>query len=595
MPAPTVAAGGEKKPPTKRPRAEGTITPKLRNLRRKALASHDEWAVNVLHRIGDALNAPGGTEFTNTRSGPQGQILKWPEIYKPVPTPLTAPLSLQSAKLVTQAVLLLLLSLEKYDARSRTFLLILASSLRVPADVVITLESETAKTLIAVSKQMSADAESKKRVDEGRFSKRWKVGLASVAGAAVIGVTGGLAAPLVAAGIGGLLSGVGLGATAVAGYLGAVAGSGAIMGALFGAYGGKMTGEMVERYAAEVEDFAFLPLHKSDSRLRVTIGIIGWLTTPDEVTLPWKALNENAEVYALRWEMDALLDLGSSLQEVLKSYAWSYVKLEIIKRTVLASLWAAIWPVALLRAARVIDNPFSIAKHRSEKAGRVLADAIINKAQGERPVTLIGFSLGARVIYYCLRSLAERGAYGLVENVVLMGAPVPSSGDTWTAVRTVVAGRVVNVYSEKDYILGFLYRTSSVQFGIAGLQPVKVPGIENVNVGNRVEGHLRYRHVAGVILKEIFGHDVDIDEVGREEEILKVLELGDEQDERERKEREEKGGGSRDVEGEIDSALEKAERELEERKLRREKEVRRKRREVKREEERRRRGQFDRL
>jgi len=243
----TVAAAG-KPLPRKRPMAKHAITPKLYNLRRKALASHDEWAMNVLHRIGEALNAPGGAESTNTRPGPQGQVLKWPEIYKPVPTPLTSPLPLRSAKLVTQAVLLLLLSLEKYDARSRTFLLILASSLRVPVDVVIELESETAKTLIAVSKQMSADAESKKRADEGRVSRRWKVGLASVAGAAVIGVTGGLAAPLVAAGIGGLLSGVGLGATAVAGYLGAVAGSGAIMGALFGAYGGKMTGEMVERY-----------------------------------------------------------------------------------------------------------------------------------------------------------------------------------------------------------------------------------------------------------------------------------------------------------------------------------------------------------
>ncbi|CUS07747.1 unnamed protein product [Tuber aestivum] len=567
---PLAAAGAEGKNPSgKRPIPKRTTTPKLRDLRRKALASHDEWAFNVLRRIGEALNAPGSPRSTNANRGPQGQVLKWPEIYKPVPAPLTSPLSLHSAGLVVQAVLLHLLSLGKYDARS------LASSLRVPADVVIALESEIAKTLIAVSKQMNADAESKKRANEAKFSRRWKVGLASVAGAAVIGVTGGLAAPFVAAGIGGLLSGLGLSA-AVTGCLGAVAGSGAIMGALFGAYGAKMTGEMAKRYAAEVKDFAFVPLRNSDSRLRVTIGITGWLTNPDEVTLPWKALNGNSEVYSLRWEMEALLDLGTSLQEVLKSYAWSYIKLEIIKRTVLAPLWAAIWPVALLRAARVIDNPFSIAKHRSEKAGRVLADAIINKAQGERPVTLIGFSLGARVIYYCLQSLAERGAYGLVENVVLMGAPVPSSGNTWIAVRAVVAGRVVNVYSEKDYILGFLYRTSSVQLGIAGLQPVKVSGIENFDAGNRVEGHLKYRHVVGVILKEIFGHDVDAGEVSREEEILRMLELKDEQDERERKEHDEKGRGSDDVDGEISSALERAERELERKLGREEEEVRRK-------------------
>lgn len=67
--------------------------------------------------------------------------------------------------------------------------------------------------------------------------------------------SGGLAAPLVAAGIGSVMSGIGLGATAAAGYLGAVASSGAIVGAMFGAYGAKMTGEMMDRYSAEVLRF----------------------------------------------------------------------------------------------------------------------------------------------------------------------------------------------------------------------------------------------------------------------------------------------------------------------------------------------------
>jgi len=67
-----------------------------------------------------------------------------------------------------------------------------------------------------------------------------------------------LAAPLVAAGIGGVMSGIGLGATAAATYLGALASSGALVGALFGAYGGKMTGEMMESYAKEVSDVYYL-------------------------------------------------------------------------------------------------------------------------------------------------------------------------------------------------------------------------------------------------------------------------------------------------------------------------------------------------
>ena len=88
---------------------------------------------------------------------------------------------------------------------------------------------------------MSGEAETKKKVEENKDSRKWKVGLASVAGAALIGVTGGLAAPLVAAGVGSVMGGIGLGATAAAGYLGSVAGSTIIVGGLFGAYGGRMT------------------------------------------------------------------------------------------------------------------------------------------------------------------------------------------------------------------------------------------------------------------------------------------------------------------------------------------------------------------
>lgn len=257
--------------------------------------------------------------------------------------------------------------------------------------------------------------------------------------------------------------------------------------------------------------------------------------------------------------MDALLDLGSSLQTILQSYAWGYVKSEIIKRTVLASLWSALWPVGLLKIARVVDNPFSIAKHRSEKAGKVLADAIINRAQGERPITLIGFSLGARVIYSCLVSLAERNAFGLVENVVLMGAPVPTSRDDWKAIRSVAAGRVINIYSGSDYILGFLYRTSSIQLGVAGLQAVEnVPGVENINVGHLVEGHLRYRYVTGTLLRDVLGEDIEASAVGKEKIILRNLD---------EKEREQKGG--KDTEGDIDDVVDEAEKELEERRRKR--------------------------
>ena len=161
---------------------------------------------------------------------------------------------------------------------------------------------------------MSGTEETQKRSDDNKVSRRWKVGLAGVAGAAVIGVTGGLAAPLVAGAIGTVMGGLGLGATTAAGLLGALAESGIIVGSLFGAYGAGMTGKMMDAYAKEVDDFAFLPLKGSkhqdpkpeDRRLRVTIGISGWLTQKEDIITPWRAMGHQTEVFALRWELEAL-------------------------------------------------------------------------------------------------------------------------------------------------------------------------------------------------------------------------------------------------------------------------------------------------
>lgn len=202
---------------------------------------------------------------------------------------------------------------------------------------------------------------------------------------------------------------------------------------------------------------------------------------------------------------------------------------------VFASLMDALWPLGLLKISKIIDNPWSVGMVRADKAGAVLADAIINRVQGERGITLVGYSLGARMIYTCLMTLAEKRAFGLVENVVLMGTPAPSDAHVWCALKSVVAGRLVNVYSESDYILGFLYRTSSIQYGVAGLQRIKgTVGVENVDVSDKVSGHLRYQYLAGSILKHIGWEDVDLDQVAKDEETLALMEAKTRERERNR-------------------------------------------------------------
>ncbi|PHH67038.1 hypothetical protein CDD81_4433 [Ophiocordyceps australis] len=458
-------------------------------------------------------------------------------LYPPVPTELST-LQSQDRKEALSCVLLLLLATGKYSAYSRTLLLYLASSLELPQTFVNNEEAEIASSLLESStadksskETMSAEAEAAKRRNDNKFSRYWKVGLASVAGAAVIGVTGGLAAPLVAGAIGGIMGGVGLGG--VASFLGIFWMNSALVGALFGAYGAKMTGEMMDSYAKEVEDFKFIPLddQAADSkekatqqqrRLRVTIGINGWLSSESDVTKPWRVLGPDTEVFALRYEMKSLLALGSALQDLVHSFAWRALKVEVIKRTVLATLWAALWPIQVLAAATSVDNPFGRARNRSRKAGRLLADALINRVQGERPVTLVGYSLGATAIHACLQSLAERRAFGLVASVVLIGAPAPSSPAHWRSLRCVVSGTIFNVFSENDMVLGLVYRVHSLQLGVAGLQAIEqVGGIVNVNLSDRVSGHLRYASLTGEILRQCAfvgvsaGADIEQDDVIR--------------------------------------------------------------------------------
>ncbi|KAH6721981.1 hypothetical protein BKA61DRAFT_538754 [Leptodontidium sp. MPI-SDFR-AT-0119] len=539
--------------------------PKMLDLKEESLKFFDNWRESVISRTGTAVNNSkevveeqkdkASVEATKNEPPSEPKVIRsntnieeadaaLVELYPPTSTSLYS-LPRDKRILLLNAMLLLLLSLEHYVAPSRILLLHISSSLHLPLHILAEHEVKVAQGLLEAAKHMSGSEETQKRSDENKTSRRWKVGLAGVAGAAVIGITGGLAAPLVAGALGTIFGGLGLGATTAASLLGALAESGVIVGSLFGAYGGRMTGKMMDAYAKEVEDFAFLPLKGSkhhdpkpeDRRLRVTIGVSGWLTQREDIVIPWRALGRQSEVFALRWELEALSKLGSSLESIVKTAAWTVAKKEIISRTIFASLMTALWPIGLLKISKIVDNPFSVAKNRADKAGLVLADALINKAQGERPVTLIGYSLGARLIYSCLMSLAERRAFGLVESAVLIGTPAPSDAAVWRSMRSVVSGRLVNVYSENDYILAFLYRTSSIQYGVAGLQEAQdVKGIENVNVSEMVSGHLRYQYLVGSILEKIGFEDIDTEEVAREEETLALLE------EQEKKDEEKKGG-----------------------------------------------------
>jgi pimeloyl-ACP methyl ester carboxylesterase len=148
-------------------------------------------------------------------------------------------------------------------------------------------------------------------------------------------------------------------------------------------------------------------------------------------------------------------------------------------------------PAVLLSALGLIDNPWHVACDRSLKAGKALAHCLQTRAWGARPVTLIGFSLGTRVITEALHHLGPQSK-AFVHDVVLMGGAVPVGDQVIQSAPRAVAGSVLNVFCDSDWVLAYLFRATSFSSAI-GTRAIDHPGVLNLDVSNIVTGHLGYR------------------------------------------------------------------------------------------------------
>ncbi|TYG79156.1 hypothetical protein ES288_D02G118900v1 [Gossypium darwinii] len=261
----------------------------------------------------------------------------------------------------------------------------------------------------------------------------------------------------------------------------------------------------------DLDEFEFIQtgLYHNQGRLAVGILISGIAFEEEDFLRPWENYNDNLERYVLKWESKNLIALNAGIMEWITSKVASNLLQGGAMLTVLSTLLAEEpLPAALLAASDLIDSAWAIAVDRSDKAGKLLAELLISGLQGHRPVTLVGFSLGARVILKCLQCLAETQGdnAGLVERVVLLGAPIPIKDEKWEDARKMVAGRFVNVYHTNDWTLGIIFRASVLSTGLAGIQPVQLRGIENVDATEYVEGHSSYLWMTKEILRQL---DVD--------------------------------------------------------------------------------------
>jgi hypothetical protein len=211
-------------------------------------------------------------------------------------------------------------------------------------------------------------------------------------------------------------------------------------------------------------------------------------------------------------------------------------------------MFACSLPMAVLLAANKIDSTWTLACNRADEAGKGLAKTLLEASSGNRPVTLIGFSMGARVIYSCLMELGKeqiewekrrveeaettkmtksqrdskkaakaeaesesdtpsREPASIVQDVILMGLPYHLDKASWEVCRQVVAGRLVNCYIPKDLVLLYLFNVNRISTDVlspvCGTAAVRVPGVENYNVKKYVTGHNEYCGYAGEVLRHV--------------------------------------------------------------------------------------------
>ena len=172
-------------------------------------------------------------------------------------------------------------------------------------------------------------------------------------------------------------------------------------------------------------------------------------------------------------------------------------------------LGALTGPMWLIKLTYLLDNPWGNALSKAQKAGRLLADTLIGQVQSNRPVTLVGFSIGARLIYNCLLELADRNAYGIIDNVYLLGTPAVTSEREMRKIRSVVSGTIFNGYNPNDTVLNVLYRATTTSYSyVVGLSPQSYPGIENVDLSEMINGHMEYGTKVPIVLRHM-GFEID--------------------------------------------------------------------------------------
>ena len=210
---------------------------------------------------------------------------------------------------------LLLLADSVYDSRSRELFEVVGKYLGVDWLEISRFEKRVTD---ALEIQEEADKENWNEGEhmESRRKRALRkrlafMGLATVGGGLVIGLSAGLLAPVIGAGLALGLSGIGVAGTG--GFL-AGAGGTAVITSIAVTTGGTVGVRAMNRRTGAVKTFEYRPLH-NNKRTNLIITLAGWMSgKADDVRLPYSTVDPiMGDIYSVLWEPDMLRSMGDTI------------------------------------------------------------------------------------------------------------------------------------------------------------------------------------------------------------------------------------------------------------------------------------------
>ncbi len=420
------------------------------------------------------------------------------------PLPFAAQLRNSTAGgMVLNDLLTVSLSRGLYDARDRDAIRRMAVALGVPWSDFSATEQAIAYTYRMIKENPEAVERAKR--GSGAPGTWWKVAGATALGAVVIGATGGAAAPVVGGWVGSYFLGLsgaaavsaglatlGFGSLATGGL--GMAGGTAVIAGISAVLGGSKTAQIASRRFGTLKDFG-LEKCRNDGLMAV-IGVSGFLSKRSDSASDWEVVGKvapHAAVYSLQWDSESRVAIGSVFVRPAFRGLGGRQFVAGARKGIGTAGRRMVPPMLAYELMGLIDNPWHRASSSADKAGKALAMLLRARAIGARPVTLVGFSLGAKVVFRCLEELAAEGGEGLVHDAIILGGAFNADRNRWRVASRIVAGRLVNAYCTTDVVLSMLFRVANLQSNAAGLGPVDVDGVEDVDITAIASGHLRYR------------------------------------------------------------------------------------------------------